>query len=466
MSKDLRQFLEAARELGPDFYVEVKKPLKPKFEPCIIQEKLAKEGRFPVIYCPQIEGSKLPLVTDLFGSYEMLGLALDVDARQMGKAEIIREYRKREADTKPPQMIPASEAPVKEVVLQGKDVDLSLLPIIFHQEGDSGKYINIGSMICKDPDTGIPNVAVYRHEVKGKDILGGMFVPVHHAAYIARRYAELGKPMEVVIIIGHHPAITIGACSTGDINDNELELIGGLLGEPLQVTPAETVDIPVPARAEIAIEGVIDPRNMGTDGPFGEFTHYYGPETSCYIIKVTAITMRRDAIYHDLDNAHREHNFCSLLPNESHTFDVIKRAVPTVQAVHLPWTGLCEFHMYASIKKRLQGEGKFAGLAAITANAEAKLAVVVDEDVDVYDEEDVLWAITTRVQADQDVTIIPWVSGADLDPSCYDETRIKRGAMTTKMIIDATKPVGAPFAPRITPPKALWDSMKLDDYLK
>jgi 2,5-furandicarboxylate decarboxylase 1 len=272
--------------------------------------------------------------------------------------------------------------------------------------------------------------------------------------------------MEVVIIIGHHPAITIGACSTGDINDNELELIGGLLGEPLQVTPAETVDIPVPARAEIAIEGVIDPRNMGTDGPFGEFTHYYGPETSCYIIKVTAITMRRDAIYHDLDNAHREHNFCSLLPNESHTFDVIKRAVPTVQAVHLPWTGLCEFHMYASIKKRLQGEGKFAGLAAITANAEAKLAVVVDEDVDVYDEEDVLWAITTRVQADQDVTIIPWVSGADLDPSCYDETRIKRGAMTTKMIIDATKPVGAPFAPRITPPKALWDSMKLDDYLK
>jgi len=466
MSKDLRQFLELAKKMGPDFYVEVKKPLKPKYEPCVIQEKLAKEGRFPVIYCPQIEGSKLPLVTNLFGSYEMLGLAIDVDARKMGKAEIIKEYHKRETDFKPTKTVPASEAPVKEVVLKGKDVDLNLLPIIHHQECDSGKYINVGSMICKDPDTGIPNVAIYRHEMKGKDVLGGMFVPVHHAAYIARRYAELGKPMEVVIIIGHHPAISIGACSTGDIKDNELELIGGLLGEPLEVTSGETVDIPVPARAEIAIEGVIDPRTMGTDGPFGEFTHYVGPEASCYIIKVTAITMRKDAIYHDLDNAHREHNFCSVLPNESHNFEAIKRAVPTVQAVHLPWSGLCEFHVYASIKKRVQGEGMFTGLAILAANAEVKLAVIVDEDVDVYNEEDVLWAITTRVQADQDVAIIPRVSGADLDPSCYDETRLKRGAMTTKMIIDATKPVQAKFAPRITPPKELWDSMKLEDYLK
>jgi len=466
MSKDLRQFLKVVKELGPDFYVEVKRPLKPKFEPCVIQEKLAKEGRFPVIYCPQIEGSKLPLVTNLFGSYEMLGLALDVDARKMGKAEVLKEYRKREADTKPPQMVPASEAPVKEVILQGKEVDLSLLPIIHHQDGDSGKYITIGSMICKDPDTGIPNVAVYRHEVKGKDRLGCMLVPVHHAAYIARRCAELSKPMEVVLSVGHHPAVTIGACSTGDINENELELIGGLLGEPLQVTPAETVDLPVPARAEIAIEGVIDPHNVVTDGPFGEFTHYYGGEASCYIIQVTAITMRQDAIYHDLDNAHREHNYASVLANESNTYNVIKRAVPAVKAVHFPWTGLCEFHVYVSIKKRIQGEGKFAGLAALTANAELKLAVVVDEDIDVYDEEEVLWAVCTRVQGDLDVSTIPWVAGADLDPSCYDETRFKRGAMTTKMIIDATKPVELPFATRITPPRALWDSMRLDNYLR
>jgi 2,5-furandicarboxylate decarboxylase 1 len=176
--------------------------------------------------------------------------------------------------------------------------------------------------------------------------------------------------------------------------------------------------------------------------------------------------MRQDAIYHDLDNSHREHNYGSVLGNESNTYTVIKRAVPTVKAVHFPWTGLCEFHVYVSIKKRIQGEGKFAGLVALSSNAELKLVVVVDEDVDVYDEEEVLWAVCTRMDADLDVSIIPGVAGADLDPTSYDETRFKRGAMTTKMIIDATKPVELPFATKISPPKALWDSMRLDSYLR
>ncbi len=466
MSKDLRQFLKLAKELGPDFYVEVKRPLKPKYEPCVIQEKLAKEGRFPVIFCPEIEGSKLPLVTNLFGSYEMLGLALDIDARKMGKAEITKEYRKREADAKPTQTVPASEAPVKEVILRGKDVDLGLLPIVHHHELDSGKYLIIGSLICKDPDTGIPNAGVYRHEMKGKDQLGCMIAPDHHAAYSARRCAELGKPMEIVIAVGHHPAVTMGAITHGGMDVNELELMGGLLGEPLEVTSAETVDLPVPARAEIAIEGIIDPRNMVTDGPFAEYSGYYGLTHPCYLIKVTAITMRKDAIYHDLDPAHREHTLSEALPSMCHVYDVVKRAVPTVQAVYRPYGGTGVYHVYISIKKRIQGEGKFAGLAALSAGPATKLVVVVDEDIDVYNEEEVLWAIATRVEADIDVSIIPWVAGAHLDPSCYDETRFKRGSMTTKMIIDATRPVELPFATRITPPRALWESMSLDNYLR
>ncbi len=466
MTKDIRQFLQAAKEAGPDFYVEVKRPLKPKFEACVIQQKLAREGRFPVIYCREIEGSKLPLVTNLFGSYEMLGLALGLDPRQVEKAEILQEYKRREADAQPPQTVPSAEAPVKEVILRGKDVDLSLLPITHHAVLNSGKYISIGCMICKDPETGIPNVGIYRHEVKGKDKLGCMLNPAHNAAYIARRYAELGKPMEVVIFIGHHPAAIIGACATGSLDMNELEIMGGLLGEPLQVTPAETVDIPVPAHAEVAIEGVIDTRNMVTDGPFAEYTGYYGEGNKpCYLIQVTGITMRKDAIYHDLDPAHREHNFSSVLPFESAIYDVVKRAVPAVKAVHMPSSGTCVYHIYVSIKKRVPGEGKFAGLTALTGQPNTKLVVVVDEDVDIYNEEEVLWAIATRVVGDKDISIIPGVTGAHLDPTAYDETRLKRGPMTSKIIIDATKPVDLPFATRITPPQELWDSMNLDKYI-
>jgi len=466
MSKDLRQFLQVVREAGPDFYVEVKKPLKPVLEPCVIQQKLAKEGRFPVIYCPDIEGSKLPLVTDLFGSYEMLGLALGIDPKNVKRSEIFQQYKRRGADTKPPQMVPASQSPVKQVVLQGKDVDLGILPIVHHAELDSGKYITIGCLICKDPDTGIPNVGVYRQEVKGKDKLGCMMIPGHHANYIARRYAELGKPMEVVISIGHHPAVILGALAAGSPDMNELELMGGLLGEPLRVTQAETVDLPVPADAEIAIEGVIDPRNMSTDGPFAEYTGYYGEGNKpCYVIQVTGITMREDAIYHDLTPGHREHNLSGVLGYESAAYDAVRRVVPTVKAVHCPPSGSCVHVMYVSIKKRIQGEGKWAGIAAHTTTSDLKVVVVVDEDIDVYDEEEVLWAVSSRVEGDSDISLIPGCVGAILDPTAYDETRYKRGQMTTRMIIDATKPVGLPFATRITPPKELWESMNLDDYL-
>ena len=173
MNKDLRQFLQVVKGAGPDSYVEVKKPLKPVLETCVIQEKLAKEGRFPVIYYPEIIGSRLPLVSNLFGSYELLGLALDIDPKEGDKAKILQEFKRREAIPKPPEVVPDSKALVKQVVLKGKDVDLGFLPIIHHAELNSGKYIPVGCMICKNPDTGVLNVGIYRHELKGKDdVLG------------------------------------------------------------------------------------------------------------------------------------------------------------------------------------------------------------------------------------------------------------------------------------------------------
>lgn len=466
MTKDLRSFLKTAKQAGSDFYVEVKRPLNPRLEVCVLQQKLAKQGCFPVIYCPEIVGSKFPLVSNVFGSYEMLGLILGMEPKKEAKREILHEYRRREANRKQTQMIPSSEAPVKEVILRGGDVDLALLPICFHAERDSGKYITIGSLICLDPDTGKPNVGVYRHEVKGKDKLGCMINPINNGAFIARRYAQLGKPMEVAIFIGHHPAAILGSLYKGSKDVNELEIMGGLLEEPLQVTSAETVGVPVPAHAEIVIEGVIDPRNMVTDGPFAEYSGYYGEGNKpCYLIQVTAITMRKDAVYHGLDPAHREHNLAGVLPAESITYDVVKRAVPTVKAIHIPPYGGCAFHVFVSIEKQVPGQGKFAALAAFTARDRSKVVIVVDDDIDVYDEQEVWWAVATRVTGDRDIVNIPGVVGAHLDPTAYDETRLKRGPITTRTIIDATRPVTLPFPTRITPPKALWDSMNLEDYL-
>ncbi|MBW1802588.1 MAG: UbiD family decarboxylase [Deltaproteobacteria bacterium] len=170
MAKDLRQFLNSAKQAGPDFYVETKRPIKPELEVDVLQLKLQKEGRSPVVYCPQIEGSSLPLVSNLYGSYELLGLALDMDPKTATKDDIIQAYRKTQDRVQPVQVVSPSDAPVKEVILRGDDADLSLLPVNHHAELNSGKYISVGHMICKDPDTGIPNIGIYRHEVKGKRI--------------------------------------------------------------------------------------------------------------------------------------------------------------------------------------------------------------------------------------------------------------------------------------------------------
>lgn len=466
MAKDLRQFLQVAKEAGPDFYVEVSKPLSPELEVCVIQQRLARERRFPAIYCPEIKGSRLPLVTDLFGSREMMGLAMGLRPGEATKADIFHEFRRRNKPAKPVQVIPSGEAPVHEVILRGEEVDLELLPIPHHAVLNSGKYITIGSMICKDPDTGIPNVGCYRHEVKGKNKLGCMINPGHHGSFIARRYAELGRPMEVAIFVGHHPAVVLGTMYTGPIDVNEFEVMGSFLDEPLLVTQAETVDLLVPALAEIVIEGTIDPRNMTTDGPFSEYAGYYGEGNKpCFLIEVTAITMRQDAIYHDLDPSHREHNLSCTMAFESAVYDAVKNAVPTVKGVYAPPSGTNVFSFYVSIAKRVPGEGKRAGLAALALPVNANLVIVVDEDIDVYDEEEVLWAVSTRMVADKDVVIIPGITGPHLNPTAYDETRLKRGPMTSKMIIDATMPIGVPFATRIVPPKELWESMKLEDYL-
>ena len=144
---------------------------------------------------------------------------------------------------------------------------------------------------------------------------------------------------------------------------------------------------------------------------------------------------------------------------------MVKRIVPTLKAVSFPLSGTAALHTYVSIRKRIQGEGKLAALAALAADHSIKLVVVVDEDIDVYDEQEVMWAVATRMNGQKDITVIPWVTATDLDPSGYNETGVQRGHMDTKVIIDATRPVGTPFATRIAPDEELWKSMKLSDYI-
>lgn len=463
MNKDLRHFISFLLENHPNQIVDVNEKISRRFELPVIQQKLAKEHRFPVVYSSKVQDSEFPVVSNLFASYDLLALALGVH----DKKDVLKEYIAREENPISTKQVEPEKAPVKEIILKGDKIDLNRLPIVHHALKDSGPYITIGCMVCKDPDSGTPNVGIYRHELKAYNKLGCMINPSHNAAYIYRRYQELNRPMDVAIFIGHHPAVIIGASSSGPLNShNEFETMGALLGEPLEIVKGETVDLEVPAWAEMVIEGIIQPGNTETDGPFAEYAGYYGDRKTVPIIDVTAITMRKNAIYHDLDPAHREHNLAGVLCLESVVYRRAQATVPTVLDVHLPPSGCCFYNLYISLKKRVEGEAKLAALAALGSNANLKHVIVVDEDVDVNNEEEVLWALATRFEADQDVIIIPNTLGAHLDPSSYGESRFNHGSMTTKVIFDATRPIHLPFAERIVPPQDVWGKIDLSTYLK
>ena len=465
MNKDLHQFLAEMRQRGPEYFATVSRRVEPVYEPPVIQQKLAAQDRYPVIRFENIAGADMPLVTNLFGSYDLLGLALGVDPGEPRSA-ILSTFRERIARPIDAVSVDRGDAPVKQTVIEGADIDLSRIPIVKHAEKNSGKYISIGVLVVKDPETGILNAGVYRHEIKGRDEIACMFNPAHHAGYIYRKYKELKRPMEAVLFIGHHPAAVLGALSKQPMDSDEYRVMGALMGEPLEVVAGESVDIPVPAWAEIAIEGVLDPSRETSDGPFSEYTGFYGPEKDPVgLLQVRAITMRRDAIYHDLDPAHREHNLAGALSHESAVYNSVAKLVPSVTGVHLPPCGTCIFTAFISIRKRVQGEGKSAGIAAIAAEPNLKIAVVVDEDINIYDEREMWWAVSTHLQADRGVTAIPYAMGAHLDPSAYGEVRTSKGPMQTKLIIDATRPVTLPFAERIRPPEEAWNRIRLEDYL-
>jgi 2,5-furandicarboxylate decarboxylase 1 len=466
MNKDLRTFLGEVRQLGPEFFVSVAKQVDPMFEPCVIQQKLLAEGKTPVIRFENVAGSELPLTSNLFGSYELLGLALGVDPGTP-KSEILGRFRDRVRNPRAPVEIAREDAPVKQVIYTDGEIDLAKLPILHHAEMDSGKYISAGCLVIRDPDSGVLNAGIYRHMVQGPDLIGCMFNPAHHSGYIYRRCKELGKRMEAVLFLGHHPAAILGALCRGPIDADELEMMGALLDEPLAIVAAETVDLPVPAFAEIAIEGYLDPNEETSDGPFAEYTGFYGPaKDPVGLMHITAITMRSDAIYHGLDPAHPEHCLAGALTFESQVLDCVKNLVPTVTAVHMPASGTAHFTAYVAIKKRVPGEGMSAGLAAIAANSDIKLAVVVNDDIDIYDERQVLWAISTHFEADTGLAVIPNAMGAHLNPTAYGEVRHEKGPMNTKMVIDATRPATLEFAERIRPHQETWDRIRLDDYIE
>jgi 2,5-furandicarboxylate decarboxylase 1 len=450
MPQDLRSYLELIKQNHPEDLLVVSREVDPAFEITAITVKLEQEAkRRPILLFEKIKGTKFPVLTNLHAGRSRLATAIHAKPEEMQKA-----YLHAMEKPIPPKRV--SKAPVKEMILTGDKIDLYKLPQILHHQEDAGAYITAAVSFAKDPNSDTWNCAYNRLMIKGRDTTSIHLTLAKHLWEFQRAAEAQGKPLAVAFAIGVHPAIALGCLAIGSIDEDERAIMGGLLGEPLELVKCETSDLLVPAHAEMILEGEILPHERTPEGPFGEFTGYSLGERQREVLKVRAITHRRDAIFQDITVGHLDHLMLSTTPIEANLYRAVRAMVPTVKSVRVP----APFTCYVSIEQRISGQAKNAILAVLGADLYMKRVVVVDHDVDVFNDRQMSWAIATRCQPDRDIVIITNTRGSDLDPSTREDGN------TSKWGVDATaKPSLAAYTPRHRIPKEVWQRINLKDFL-
>ena len=431
--KDLRQFLHEVETEEPDQVIRIKKEVDPHFEVTGILARLEKERQFPIVIFENVKGASLPVVTNVHADARRLFRAIGLKSATI--SEFIREYSKREDSPIDPVVV--KKGPVQEIVISGKDIDVTKLPILTYHEKDAGRYITAGFGIMRDPDSNVRNAGIYRLMIHTKDTFGIQLSETAHGHYIWQTYERQNRATPMAVAIGHHPAFYLGCLSFTSLETDEFSVAGGIMGEPVQMVPCKTMDLDVPALAEIVLECEILPKLRKKEAPFGEYPGTYGPQRDNPIVKVKAITMRRNALYQSSFVGHADNLLLSGITRSTTITKTVKLASPKVRAVHMPASGRCRFICYISIDKIIEGEPKNAAMAAFAADPFLKYVVVVDQDVNVLNDEEVLHAIATRARADQDMFMVTYAKGSPLDPASYDPERGSH--LVTKVGIDATR---------------------------
>lgn len=426
MTYNISTFLKEVEKTNPNEVVRIKEEIDVQYEINAYAFELERHGRYPILIFENVRGYNYTVVTNIFSSRKRYATALGIDSENL-----VEEWIKRESNLIKPRTV--SGGPIHDVVWRGEEADLHRLPIITHFEKDAGPYITSGILVAKDPDTGVNNLSYHRLQLKGSNKLGVTTHSRRHLWDYQRRAEEKGEDLEVAVVIGAHPAVHFGSNWKGVMEVDEYDVVGGYLGEPLELVRCKTVDLEVPAEAEIVLEGRIISGIREPEGPFGELTGYMSHSSTNNVLMIDCITQRDDALYQDIvPGLSVEHSVLAGFPKEVHLYKVLKETNPTLKALTYPSSGACKYHCYISIKKVAEGQPKNVLLSALGDDAVMKLAVVVDDDIDVYDEKEVLWAMATRMQGDDDMIMIPGCMGSIMDPSSVD-------GRTTKIGLDATK---------------------------
>ena len=415
----MREFLKV---LEKDFKViKIEEQISTKYEVSNILKKYSKE----IVIFKNIKESDMGIISGICNTREKIASSISVNVSEITS-----------------RIIEATENPTKieNVEKTSKNfqtsvgADLTKLPVPTYYKKDGGAYITAGVIIAKDPETGIRNASIHRMLVKDKDRLGVRIVPRNLYTYY-KKAEELDKPLEIAISIGMNPATLLASCTSIPITADELEVANTFHNGEMKLIKCDTVDLEVP-ECEILLEGQIIPHERASEGPFVDLTDTYDVVRQEPIIKIVKMHYKDNPLYHAIMPGGNEHKLLQGLPQEPRIFKTVQNTVPTVKNVVLTEGGCCWLHAAISIQKQTPGDGKNVIMAALAAHPSLKHCVVVDEDIDIFNADDIEYAIATRVKGDEDILIVPGARGSSLDP------RATPDGTTTKVGVDATKLLG------------------------
>ena len=406
----------------------------------------------PAMLFNKVKGYDWRVVAGILASRERTALLLGSDPRRLA-FDLLEALD----HAVPPVVVSADQAPCQEVVIKPPFDLRQVIPPIQSTPKDAGPFFNLGLLRAQDPETGASDVTIHRMCVHGPDTISVSFSIGRHIGVFLEKAWAMGKPLPVSCSIGLDPAIYVATsfeAPTTPLGFDELTIAGGLRKRPVELVQCVTQDAKAIARAELVLEGEFRPYHQadedavtGLGWAMPEFPGYVGPaQTQLPVMTVTGITHRVDPILQILVGPGEEHVTLAGLPTEASIYRLIENAIPGfLQNVYVPSAGGGKYLAILQVKKRRpndEGMQRQAALAAFTAFSELKHVILVDEDVDIYDATDVMWAMTTRYQGDVDTIFIPGVRGHSLDPSGTPEYNqlLKGPGITCKTIFDCTVP--------------------------
>lgn len=444
--KDLQEFVARLEQEGE--LVRIKTQVDPELEITEIADRVSK-AYGPALLFENVRGYDIPVLINAFGSTKRMAMSLGVDRIDdvaediVGFMEIADQVPQTIVDKV--KLLPKIAQVAKfipRLVRQGscqevveKNPSLNALPVLKCWPEDAGRFITLPQVYTRDPETGKRNVGMYRMQVFDDHTTGMHWHTHHDGAQIYKKNCQLGKPTEVAVALGGDPAITYAATAPLPPGIDELLFAGFLRKKPVDLVKCLTIDMEVPADAEIVLEGYVDPHERRMEGPFGDHTGYYSLADEYPVFHVTAITRRRKAIYPTTIVGRPPQEDCYMaLATERIFLPLLKFQLPEVVDMHLPMEGVFHNCVLISIRKSYPGHARkiMSSLWGMGQMMFAKFIVVVDEDVDVQNVSEVMWKVFNNVDPRRDTMIVD-------GPLDVLDHSAPMALMGSKMGIDATR---------------------------